>query len=138
MEGNFMKTCKSKLLSIVEAESNEAYIENVDVDSALIIDAMAVLQTMKVTATTFGKLAEDLVAKIVMMANSSNSSRLDFVGDREKRSAGETYLTKIYGTEPRIPRQWKKFLSGGRNKEELLKFMFEEWQRSGTRSAEWC
>ena len=54
MEGNRVKTCKSKLLSIVEAESNEAYVENVDGDSALIIDAMAVLQTMKVTATTFG------------------------------------------------------------------------------------
>ena len=104
---------------------------------------MAVLQTMKVTATTFGKLAEDLLAKIIMMANSSNPSRLDFVGDRnpqqsiknlerEKRSGGETYLTKIYGTEQRVPRQWKKFLSGGRNKEELLKFMFEEWQRSRT------
>ena len=99
----------------VEAESHEAYVENVDGDSALIIDAMAVLQTMKVTATTFGKLAEDLLAKIVMMVNSSNSSTLDFVGDkypqqsikdleREKRSGGETYLTKIYGTEQRVPR----------------------------------
>ena len=50
--------------------------------------------------------------------------------EREKHSGGETYLTKIYGTEQRIPRQWKKFLSAGRNKEELLKFLFEEWQRS--------
>ena len=142
MEGNLVKTCKSKLLSIIEAESKEAYVENVDGDSAipLIIDAMAVLQTMKLTATTFGKLAEGLLAKIIMMANSSNSSRVDFVGDsypqqsikdleREKRSDGETYLTKIYGTQQRVPRQWKKFLSAGRNKEELLKFLFEEWKR---------
>ena len=110
MEGNLVKTCKPKLLSIVEAESHEACVENVDGDSALIIDAISVLLTMKVRATTFGKLAKDLLAKIVMMANSSNSSRLDFVGDRypqqsikdlerEKRSGGETYLTKIYGTE---------------------------------------
>ena len=49
----------------------------------------------------------------------------------EKRSGGETYLTTIYGTQQRVPRQWKKFLSAGRNKEELLKFLFEEWQRSG-------
>ena len=48
---------------------------------------MAVLQTMKVTATTFGKLAEDLLAKIIMMANSSNSSRLDFVGDRNPQQS---------------------------------------------------
>ena len=82
MERNLVKTSESELLYIVEAESHEAYVENVDGDSALIIDAMAVLQTMKVTATTFGKLAEDLLAKIVMMANSSNSSRLDFVGDK--------------------------------------------------------
>ena len=140
MEGNLVKTCKSELLSIIEAESNEAYVENVDGDSALIIDAMAVRQTMKLTATTFGKLAEHLLAKIVMMANSSNSSRVDFVGDRhpqqsikdlerEKRSDGETYLTKIYGTQQRVPRQLKKFLSAARNKEELLKFLFEEWKR---------
>ena len=122
MEGNLVKTCKSKLLSIVEAERNEAYVENVDGDSALIIDVMAVLQTMKFTATTFGKLAQDLLAKIVIMANSSNSSRLDFVGDRfpqqsindlekEKRSGGETYWTEMYGTQQRVPRRWKNFLS---------------------------
>ena len=67
---------------------------------------------------------------------------MDFVGDRypqqsrkdldrKKRSGGETYLTKIYGTQQRVPRQWKKSLSAGRNKEELLKFLFEEWKRSG-------
>ena len=49
-----MQTCESKLLSIVEAESNETKVESV------------ALQTMKITATTFGKLAEDLLAKIVM------------------------------------------------------------------------
>ena len=141
MEGNLVKTCKSKLLSIVESESNGAYVENADGDSALIIDAMALLQTMKVTATTFGSLAEEVLAKIIMMANSSNSSRVDFVGDRypqqsikdlerEKHSEGGTYLTKIYGTQQQIPRQWKKILSAGRNKEELLKFLFEAWKRS--------
>ena len=34
---------------------------------------------------------------------------------------------KIYGEQQRIPRQWKKFLSNGNNKEELMKFLFEAW-----------
>ena len=69
IEGNLVQTCKSKLLFIVEAKSNETKVES------------AVLQTMKITATTFGKLEEDLLAKIGMTANSSNSGRVDFVGD---------------------------------------------------------
>ena len=34
----------------------------------------------------------------------------------------------IYGEQQRVPRQWKKFLSNGKNKEELMKFFFGAWR----------
>jgi hypothetical protein len=99
---------------------------------------MAILQTMKVTSSTFGELAHDLLMKIIKMATLSRSKRIDFVGDRypahsiknlerEKRSEGGSFLVKIYGEQQRVPRQWKKFLSNRKYKEELMKFLFEVW-----------
>ena len=138
VEGNLVKTAKSKLLNTIESETQDAFVESVDGESALIVDAMAILQTMKVTSSTFGELAHDLLIKIIKMATLSRSKRIDFVSDRypahsiknlerEKRSEGGSFLVKIYGEQQRVPRQWKKFLSNGKNKEELIKFLFEVW-----------
>ena len=141
VEGHLVKTAKSKLLNLLESEMNDAYVKQVDGESALIIDAMAILQTIKINVTTFDELAHELLTKIVKMAIFSNAKRIDFVGDRypvrsiknlerNKRSEGETLLVKIYGGQQRVPRQWKKFMSTGKNKEELMKFLFEAWKKS--------
>ena len=37
---------------------------------------------------------------------------------------------KVYGEQQRLPRQWKKFLANGKNKEQLLNFTFECWKKS--------
>ena len=104
VEAQFVKTAKSKLLNLLESEMNDAYVEQVDSESALIIDAMA----MKINVTTFGELAHELLTKIVKMAIFSNAKRIDFVGDRypvlsiknlkwNKRSEDGTFLAEIYG-----------------------------------------
>ena len=46
LEANLVKSVKSKLLSIVESEVQHALVENADGENALIIDAMALLQSM--------------------------------------------------------------------------------------------
>ncbi len=131
VEGNLVKTAKSKLLNTIESETEDAFVESVDGESALIVDAMAILQTMKV--------AHDLLMRIIKMATLSRSKRVDFFGDRypahsiknlerEKRSEGGSFLVKIYSEQQRVPRQWKKFLSNGKHKEELMKFLFEAWR----------
>ncbi len=140
-EGNLVKTAKSKLLNIIENETQDAQIESVDGQCALILDAMAILQSTKITCHTFGELAHELLVKIVKMAICARSKRVDFVGDqypihsiknleREKRSEGGAFTVKVYGEQQRVPRQWKKFLANGKNKEELLKFIFECWKKS--------
>ena len=139
IEGDLVKTAKSKLLNAIENEAQDALVERVDGESALIIDAMAILQTTKITSRTFGELAHDLLVKIVKMATSSRSQRIDFVGDRypahsiknlerEKRGEGGSFRMKIFGEQQRLPRQWKKFLSNGENKEELMNFLYETWK----------
>lgn len=57
LEGNLVNSTKSKLLNIIENEVQEALVENIDGEKALIIDAMGLLQSMKIRSTTFGELA---------------------------------------------------------------------------------
>ena len=141
VKGHLVKTAKSKLLNLLESEMSDAYVEQVDGESALIINAMAILQTMKINVTTFGELVHKLLTKIFKMAIFSNAKRIDFVGDqypvrsikdleRNKRSEGGTFLVKIHGGQQRVLRQWKKVVSTGKNKEELMKFLFEAYKES--------
>jgi hypothetical protein len=82
LEGNLVKSTKSKLLNIIENEVEEALVEHSAGENALIIDAMALLQSMKIRSTTFGELALEILTRIVQMASFSNSKRVDLVCDR--------------------------------------------------------
>ena len=66
--------------------------------------------------------------------------RVDFVGDqypnisiknieRERRSNSGQLAVAIASSQQLCPRQWKKYLSCGRNKVCLLKFLSEEWSK---------
>jgi hypothetical protein len=122
VEGNVVKTAKSNWLNTIESETQDAFVESVDGESALIVDAMAILQTMKVTSSTFGELAYDLLMKIINMATRIDFVRYRYPGhsiknlEREKRSEAGSFLVNIYGEQQRVPRQWKKFLSNVKNK----------------------
>ena len=107
LEGNLVKSTKSKLLNIIENEVEEALVEHIAGENALIIDAMALLQSMKIRSTTFGELALEILTRIVQMASFSNSKRVDLVCDRypdhsiknlerKKHSRGGMLSVKIY------------------------------------------
>jgi hypothetical protein len=141
LEGNLVKSTKSKLLNIIENEVEEALVEHIAGENALIIDAMALLQSMKIRSTTFGELALEILTRIVQMASFSNSKRVDLVCDRypdhsiknlerKKRSRGGMLSVKIYGSQQKIPCQWKNFLAVGKNKEEIMEFLFDSWSKS--------
>jgi hypothetical protein len=36
----------------------------------------------------------------------------------------------IYGSQQKIPCQWKNFLAVGKNKEEIMEFLFDSWSKS--------
>ena len=140
-EGDLVKTVKAKLLNTIEDEVQGGSVDLPDGDKAYILDAMAILQTLSVLPATFGELATDLLVKIVNIAVFSNSGRVDFVCDRypsqsiknlerDKRAVGGTHVVRIYSEQQRVPRQWKKFMSSGENKEELMKFIFNTCRKA--------
>jgi hypothetical protein len=140
-EGDLVKTVKAKLLKMIEDEIHDGSVDLPVGDKAYIFDAMAILQTLTVLPATFGELATDLLAKIVNTAVSLNFSRVDFVCDRypeksiknlerDKRAVGGTNVIRIYSEQQRVPRQWKKFMASGENKEEIMKFIFNTWRHA--------
>ena len=143
--GDLVKTAKSKLLHAIEDEVPDASVELPAVeDKAYILDAMAVLQTLTTIPSTFGELANSLLDKIVNTAVFSKCKRVDFVCDRyprqsikdlerERRALSGTQVIRIYSEQQKVPRQWKKFMSSGENKEELMKFIFNCWRKEDPR-----
>ena len=70
-----------------------------------------------------------------------NCKRVDFVCDRyprksiknlerDRRAVNGIQLIRIYSDHQKVPRQWKKFLSSGENKEEFSKFLFNSWRKA--------
>lgn len=75
---------------------------------------------------------------MIKLAIYHKSSRVDFVVDRypdisiknlerNKRASGGVAVINIYGPEQKLPAQLGKFLKHGRNKEALIRFLFEQW-----------
>lgn len=134
-DGSLAKTNKAVLSKLIEdgVESQQHLPEQV---SAVIIDAMALLQTLVKIPDRFSDLAEMVLKR--MLNQAGEASRIDFVGDqypnvsiknieREKRSSGGHLIVNITSPQQLCPRQWKKFMSSGKNKEGLLVFLVNEW-----------
>ena len=138
--GGLVKTAKSKLAEILENEAGNPEIDaSAFNNSALVIDAMAVIQSMKGKWKTYGEFADALLNSLVKLARKYNSTRLDFVADRypalsiknterQRRADKGVQKVHIFGKDQNVPKQWKKFLSCGENKESLVVFLCEYWR----------
>ena len=100
--GRLTKTPKSKLMHelLHRGECTTISSERTDV---LLIDGMALLQTMKDIPQTFGSLAEKILRSIISSARMVNAKRVDFVCDtyptvsiknieRERRSLAGVFM----------------------------------------------
>lgn len=137
-DGTLVKGTKSALLEILEKTLDNPLVTAVDEGGALLIDAMALFQSMKVKVKTFGVLAAQILSVIVSLGQSFGCRRVDFIGEsypkisikdleRQNRAADGTQMIRISNANQPVPRQCKKFLSAGQNKEEIMKFMFQHW-----------
>ena len=74
------------------------------------------------------------------MKHTSNEMRVDFVCDtypdisiknaeRSRRARGDGIRTRILHCDQPCPKQWKRYLSVGGNKEELIEFLFNQWHQ---------
>jgi hypothetical protein len=134
---------KAKLMNQIENEINDCVLDCVQPSNAIIIDAMPILQTLKPVPTTFGELSIAVLHRIIAKANQHQSTRIDFVVDRypdvstknverNKRGKGGVQLITIYNKDQKVPVQWKKFMSCGKNKEALLELLFDQWKLLAT------
>ena len=138
--GGLVKTAKSKLFEILEGTLIDPTVdaENVGDHNALIVDAMAVLQAMKGKWQTFGEFADTIFAYLVKLARQWKATKLDFVADRypeisiknaerTKRAAQGVQRVHILNKDQCVPKQWKKYMSCGKNKESLIAFLCDHW-----------
>lgn len=141
-DGSLAKTNKAMLLKVIEQEvpNNNHVIDTPPQGSALMVDGMAVLQSLNVAKipSTFNQLAQMVLQMVVKLMLLYNSSRVDFVTDRypdvnikncerSRRAAAGYQRIEIFSGDQKTPRQWKKFLNCGSNKEALVEFLFQSW-----------
>ena len=81
VEGKLVKTPKAKLLHILEDRVQDPLTEEFLENNALILDGMALIQTIKHVPETFGDLVESILVRILSSAANSKSTRVDFVCD---------------------------------------------------------
>ena len=136
------KSTKSKLLQILETEVPNCLADHVPDGGCILLDAMAVLQSTTVIPNTYGELSDAILSRIVATAKKLKASRVDFVTDRypalsiknaerEKRASLQgTSSIRIYGRNQAVFKPWKKFLSSGQNKENLVEFLLDSWSKT--------
>ena len=113
-------------------------------DNACVLDGMAILQTLTTLPEEFGELAIQLLAKVVKIAACFNCKRIDFVPhprqsikniERDRQPIDGVLVIKIYSEHQKVPGQWKKFLSSGENKEQLIPF--SRLEEGGSYDVKW-
>ena len=136
--GNICKTTKARLPQSFQSEFPNCIIDYVPDASCVIVDAMAVLQSTVLVAETYGELAQDILARLLAVARKFNASRVDFVNDRypeqsiknaerEKRASQGECSVRVYAKDQKVFKPWKKFLSNGKNKGNLVAFLLDTW-----------
>ena len=137
-DGTPCKTVKAKLMH--EIEKDVEPLAQIPAGTALIVDGMAFIQQIYTVPSTFGELADKLLEDLLKMALRYKCCRVDFVCDRypvqsikncerDRRAVGGTQVFKITRQDQKTPKQFKKFLASGENKECLVEFLFQCWSK---------
>ncbi|XP_070535408.1 uncharacterized protein [Ptychodera flava] len=134
------KTNKAVLGHHLASTFSDAVVDTFEGNTAIIVDAMAMIQMQSKVPATFGEFASSIFYQLRAIALKSGANRIDFVIDqykecsiknaeRERRTTTGTF-NEIRITRPSLnmPRQVKKYLASGKNKESLLLFLFESWK----------
>ena len=139
VDGYPVKTVKANLMHILEEASPDCIKDRVPPNGAIMVDAMAMLQSLTRIPKTFGELPSHVLARLLSLATFHKASRIDFVADRypehsikncerSRRAAQGSTLINIYGRSQPMPAQWKKYLSNGKNKEAIISFLIDCWR----------
>lgn len=141
-DGMNVKTDKAKLMHELEEAVSDADTEIISChtgDAALIVDGMAMLQTVNTAAATFGSFATKMLENLLNIGRHYKCNRIDFVTDRYprvsikncergRRASFGVQVIRINRPDQKLPKQFKKYPSSGENKEELVEFLFTAWR----------
>ena len=134
MMAHSLRQTKSALAKLLE--DGAEILPNLPNASAVIINAMALLQTLPTIPDCFIDLADLILNAVIKQVG--NARRIDFVADQypsvsikniERKKRGRTGQLAVQITSPQqlCPRQWKKFLANGLNKTNLMEFLADVW-----------
>ena len=96
----------------------------------------SLIQTIKHIPESFGAFVEVMLKIILSLASNARSKRVDFLCDvypdvsiknieRSNRAGNGSTVIRILSPEQKVPRQFKKFLSVGKNKEALIEIFYQ-------------
>ena len=135
-DGSLRKTTKNSLMSGLE--KNVAVLPSLPpslIPTAFVVDAMALVQVMKsASSASFGQMGDQYCMHITRMLSQNSCSQVDVVfdqyrkqsikeGERHKRGQTSSLEVKIYSDSTPILKQWGKYISNPRNKENLADFL---------------
>ncbi|XP_030848031.1 uncharacterized protein LOC115918836 [Strongylocentrotus purpuratus] len=143
-DGCLVKNNKAALLHQLENLPESSPTVDRLLESVWIVDGMALLQGLIPSRmpATMGQLAKKILKDVVYLARSSSSDQVHFVTDtyppvsikgaeRKRRAASGSQRIKITNQDQPVPKQWKKFLANGFNKQHFAKFLYESWSACG-------
>ena len=125
------KTPKSALLHKLEADIRP--VEDVPLNSAMVIDGMAVVRQIRTSKMTFEEFAIKLLRHVLSIGQ--NSERIDVAFDvyrdssikdieKNRSSTGNLTLQQKIPTSP--IKQWNLLLLSNHNKNMLVKFIVDQ------------
>lgn len=142
LQGTLVKTNKATLLHHIETAVENALVDIIPHGSVWVLDGMVMFQQLKnrEIPEKFGDLVKFILNRIIRLATQHRSTEVHFVTDcypemsiknaeRSRRAATGSERIHIYSRVQPVPKQWRKFLANGENKETLVAFLFEEWKK---------
>ena len=136
--GSLAKTNKATLLCLLEADTSP--VENVP-PAVWLVDGMALLQALPTGKCEMFADISKLVLRQVLSAHHRQAGRVDLVMDcyragsiksleRERRSGSDGGVCiRITNRQQKCPRQWSRYLRVSQNKDDLVRFLEDEWKR---------
>jgi hypothetical protein len=139
VDGSMTKTDKAATMRHVEKQVPELLAPHMPGGHALIVDGMVVLRQIKHPPSTFNELSLTILQRIVTQAVAEGATRVDVVMDtypeisikgseRARRAAAGVQVFRVVNGEQKVPQKFQQFLGSGKNKENLVSFLFTHWQ----------
>ncbi|CAB4012350.1 Hypothetical predicted protein [Paramuricea clavata] len=135
LDGSLTKTVKSKLLNAIENDVDDATVSALPDECVRVYDGMIIIQQLpSVCLATFGDISEYVLKRIT-----SHSSKVIYMAtdhyydcslkgsERKRRASAGNIRVQINRRDQKPPKQFKKYLSDGSNKVDLVKFLLLDW-----------